>query len=274
MNIFVLGSSGQIGAPLTSYLRSNGHTVTEFDIVNTYDQDVSNPHMFTVEKLKKADFVYFLAFDVGGSRYLKTYQNTFNFLHNNISLMKNVFEKLQITKTPFIFASSQMSNMTHSSYGVAKKIGELYTDMLNGLTVKFWNVYGYEENLEKSHVITDFILKAKSGHIDCSTNGQESRQFLYVDDCCKALLTLAEQWKTLDKGPDHEYHITSFEWHTIQQVAETIQKIIPCTLSFAQGIDTVQKDSKNEPRKDILKYWSPCTTLEQGIDNITKLYKK
>ena len=150
MNIFVLGSSGQIGAPLTSYLRSSGHVVTEFDIVNAYDQDASNPHMLTVEKLEEADFVYFLAFDVGGSRYLKTYQNTFNFLHNNISLMKNVFEKLQVTKTPFIFASSQMSNMTHSSYGVAKKVGELYTDMLNGLTVKFWNVYGYEENLEKS----------------------------------------------------------------------------------------------------------------------------
>ena len=44
MNIFVLGSSGQIGAPLTSYLRSSGHVVTEFDIVNAYDQDASNPN--------------------------------------------------------------------------------------------------------------------------------------------------------------------------------------------------------------------------------------
>ena len=33
-NVLVLGSSGQIGAYLTEYLRNKGHIVNEFDIVN------------------------------------------------------------------------------------------------------------------------------------------------------------------------------------------------------------------------------------------------
>ena len=35
MNVAVLGSSGQIGAYLTDYLRKKGHFVREFDIVNS-----------------------------------------------------------------------------------------------------------------------------------------------------------------------------------------------------------------------------------------------
>ena len=53
-----------------------------------------------------------------------------------------------------------MSNMSFSSYGILKKIGENLTSSLGGLNVRFWNVYGYETDFEKSHVITDFILKS------------------------------------------------------------------------------------------------------------------
>ena len=34
MNVLVLGSSGQVGTHLVSYLNSKGHVVQEFDIVN------------------------------------------------------------------------------------------------------------------------------------------------------------------------------------------------------------------------------------------------
>ena len=44
-------------------------------------------------------------------------------------------------------ASSQMSNMSYS-HGTLKRVGELYTESLGGLVVKFWNVYG----IEKDHI--------------------------------------------------------------------------------------------------------------------------
>ena len=79
-----------------------------------------------------------------------------------------------------------MSNMGYSNYGVLKKIGENYTKVLKGITVKFWNVYGVEKDLSKSHVITDFILKGlKYKTVKMLTNGKEEREFLYAEDCCR-----------------------------------------------------------------------------------------
>ena len=146
--------------------------------------------------MHESDFVMFMAFDVGGSRYLKTYQHTYEFVSNNVKLMDNAFDALKETKKPFIFASSQMSNMSYSSYGVLKALGEYYAKSLGGLIVKFWNVYGVEHDPEKSHAITDFIRKAQTnGRIDMMTDGVEMRQLLFADDCCRALRLLEHSGK-------------------------------------------------------------------------------
>ena len=185
MKYLVLGSEGQIGHALKEYLLESGHEVLEYDLVRSPYEDLRLSNNTLLEKqIFSSDFVFFLAFDVGGSRYLKKYQNTYNFLHNNISLMKETFALLKKHNKKFIFASSQMSNMGFSPYGLCKAIGEKYTDSLNGVTVKFWNVYGYENDLDKAHVITDFILKALNNNkIDMMTDGTEERQFLNALDC-------------------------------------------------------------------------------------------
>ena len=143
MKITILGSSGQIGAYLSEYFRGKGHVVIDFDKVETPNHDMTLiPNQYLENSIKEADFVFFLAFDVGGSRYLKKYQHTFQFIDNNTRLMANAFRLLKKYNKRFIFASSQMSNMSYSPYGVLKNVGELYTKSLNGLIVKFWNVYG------------------------------------------------------------------------------------------------------------------------------------
>ena len=67
--ILVLGSSGQVGAYLTDYLRNKGYDVREFDIVNGEWQDMTTiPNPELQRNIMCADFIFFLAFDVGGSR--------------------------------------------------------------------------------------------------------------------------------------------------------------------------------------------------------------
>ena len=150
MRITILGSSGQIGAYLTEYLTKKGHDVRSFD-KNDGDQydmtKIPNPDLHA--RISTSEFVFFLAFDVGGSRYLKKYQHTFKFIDNNTRMMANAFKYLEQYKVPFVFASSQMSSMSYSPYGVMKRVGELYTKSLGGLIVKFWNVYGIEKDHEK-----------------------------------------------------------------------------------------------------------------------------
>lgn len=96
MKILNLGSSGQIGAYLTEYLRRKGHEVIEYDKnLGPHYNLTAIPSSFLEAQIKEADFVFFLAFDVGGSRYLKKYQHTFDFINNNTRLMANVFGLLE-----------------------------------------------------------------------------------------------------------------------------------------------------------------------------------
>ena len=271
MKYLVLGSAGQIGDCLCSFLKNKGHDVLEFDIVNNQLQDLRIYNNEILEDLiNKCDFIYFLAFDVGGSRYLAKYQHTFDFLHNNVRLMSNTFELIKKYNKKFIFASSQMSNMSYSPYGVAKAIGERYTDALNGLTVKFWNVYGPEKDLEKSHVITDFILKAKNtGVIDMLSDGTEQRQFLHADDCSECLLELSLAYNKLDKS--REYHITNFKWNSIIDVANIVASNFDnIKIIHVKSKDLVQLDKRNEADEYILKFWTPKIDLEEGIQMVIK----
>jgi nucleoside-diphosphate-sugar epimerase len=266
MKYLILGSAGQIGLELCQFLKKEGHEVLTFDVEDDQIQDLRIKGMVD-SRVSESDFVMFLAFDVGGSRYLKKYQHTYDFIDNNARLMVHTFQALKSYRKPFIFASSQMSNMSYSPYGVAKALGESYTRALNGIIVKFWNVYGPEHNLEKSHVITDFILKAKDyGHIPMMTDGTEERQFLHAEDCSNALMILSQKYNEVDR--DKELHITNFEWNTILDVANIIREEIPCKITPSTETDTVQLNKRNEPDPYILNYWKPTISLKEGIKKI------
>jgi len=279
MKITILGSAGQIGAYLLNYLRDKGHEVTGIDVVNGPENDLRiTPNSYVENIIKDSDFVFFLAFDVGGSRYLKKYQHTFDFINNNTRLMANTFKLLDKYKKRFVFASSQMSNMSYSPYGVMKRVGELHTTALKGLIVKFWNVYGIENDHEKAHVITDFIKKGfEEGEFEMLTDGTEERQFLYAEDCCEALEIVMESYT--DFKSEDPLHITSFNTTTIKEVASIINgcfNLINKPIKIKPGIakDSVQMNKKNEADTYIISWWMPKTTIDKGIVKVFNAMKE
>ena len=273
MKIAILGSSGQIGSYLTEYLREKNHEVFEFDIVNGEHQDMTHiPNSYLRNAIMNCDFVFFLSFDVGGSHYLKKYQHTFNFIDNNARMMVNVFGLIEQYEKPFVFASSQMSSMSYSPYGVLKRVGELYTKSLQGLIVKFWNVYGIERDMEKAHVITDFIHKGfKTGKIDMMTDGKEQREFLYAEDCCEAMETILQNYNSFSS--DDELHITTGASTSILEIAQHIQvlfKKINLEIDIVpnKSKDEVQKDARNVSDPYIKKWWTPKTNIVDGLSKV------
>jgi nucleoside-diphosphate-sugar epimerase len=216
--------------------------------------------------------VFFLAFDVGGSHYLKKYQHTFQFINNNTRMMANTFALLEKYRKRFIFASSQMSNMSYSPYGVMKRVGELHTTALKGLIVKFWNVYGIEKDMEKAHVITDFIRRGfEEGEFEMMTDGTEERQFLYAEDCCEALETVMENFT--DFKSEDPLHVTSFNSTSIKDIASIIRgqfNLIGKTVNIKPGLakDSVQMDKRNEADTYITGWWLPKTTIDKGIAKV------
>ena len=264
MKYLILGSKGLIGSSLSKYIKKQNHEVLDFDILNTEEEDLRKyKNKKLAEYMDISDFVFFLAFDIGGSKYLKEYQKQFKFIQNNIKIMTNTFEQLEKRKKKFIFASSQMANMSMSNYGLLKLIGEKITESLDGLNIKFWNVYGKEYDDIKAHVITDFIDMAKKGCIKMMTTGREKRQFLHVEDTAECLYNLSDLYNTLDKKKN--YHVTSFSWSSIAEIAEIVKKYIPCKIIPGENLDCIQNNIKNEPDDHILKYWNPKIQLEKGI---------
>ena len=273
MKITILGSSGQIGSYLTEYLRKKDYEVFEFDIVNGEYQDMTHiPNTYLRNAIMNSDFVFFLSFDVGVSHYLKKYQHTFNFIDNNARMMVNVFGLIEQYEKPFVFASSQMSSMSYSPYGVLKRVGELYTKSLQGLIVKFWNVYGIERDMEKAHVITDFIHKGfKTGKIDMMTDGKEQREFLYAEDCCEAMETILQNYNSFSS--DDELHITTGASTSILEIAQYIQvlfKKINLEIDIVpnKSKDEVQKDARNISDPYIKKWWTPKTNIVDGLSKV------
>jgi nucleoside-diphosphate-sugar epimerase len=170
--------------------------------------------------------------------------------------MNNTFASLRQWEKPFIFTSSQMA-MGSTTYGILKQIGEKYTSALNGMIVRLWNVYGYET--ARTHVITDFIRMAREGRIDMRTNGKESRQFLYADDCCKCLEILMRNYESIT------IDVSIFKWTTIIKIADIIADYFNCSV-YPNNVS----DSNVEyiPSSRVLNYWQPETSIQEGIKKI------
>ena len=266
MKVLVLGSHGCLGTAVVRYFEQKGHVVIPWDIKMGTEYDLRKPNNLD-EVLPTVDFVLFLAFDVGGSKYKI---DSLQYIENNMDILRNTFRSLEKHRKPFIHTSSMMSNMNNNPYAVLKRLGELYTDIVDGISVKLWNVYGSEPVTEKSHVIPDFIHQAI--HNDCiqmRTNGSEERLFLYCDDLAAALYTIFENYEE-SKGKG-EIDISCYSWVSVKDMAvivkELTKEIKGKDIDLREGtyVDTFH-NRKNEPTTSFLNtLWQPKTTLKEGI---------
>lgn len=190
MKNLVIGSSGFIGKYFCKYLEKKGEQVVRFDIKRNKKEDAR----FAKLPLKEIDKVYFLAWDVGGAKYLHKENTQLKQLEWNTALLLNVMPQLR--KVPFVFVSSQLAE-DNTVYGVTKKLGELWTKQLKGCYIRLENVYGMNEKTgERSHVISDFVNQAKKGKIKMLSSGEEKRRFTHIEDACNALYS-ANKWVSI-----------------------------------------------------------------------------
>jgi nucleoside-diphosphate-sugar epimerase len=248
----VLGGAGTIGQALCTYLRIAGEEVLSLDIKTGFDIRIKS-----LEEFSNFDYVWFLAWDVGGAKYLANENYLVDIIRNNATLCERVFSFLEQTKIPFMFASSQMAS-PNTPYGVTKLLGEEWTRLLGGQICRFWNVYGWEEPGVKSHVIPDLILQAiKNKKIELMTDGQEERQFIFMDDCVKNMVDIRNAGAT-------RVDITDGKWVTIEYIAQQIASLhkVPLKLGVKQGYS-----NKIEP---IMTYpLNFNTDLRSGIETIS-----
>jgi len=214
----VIGSEGFVGRPLCAYLSEREGDVIRYDARRGAHEDARSSRL----PLAGVDGVYFLAWEVGGAKYLYRDDAQLAQLDWNLALMGNVFRQLREADMPFLFASSQLAQEVDTVYGVTKRLGEVWTGLLpRGVCVRLWNVYGaYEDTTERSHVVADFVHQALgTGEIRMLTTGEEKRQFVHIDDVCRGFHS------ALAQGVRTPCDVTSFEWTRVIDVARLIGEL-------------------------------------------------
>jgi nucleoside-diphosphate-sugar epimerase len=258
----VIGSDGFVGKPLCNHLMAAGEEIIRFDIKRSKTEDARLANL----PLKEVDRVYFLAWEVGGAKYLYRDDIQFLQLDSNLKLMLNVFPQLQAAKIPFLFVSSQLAEEYDTVYGSTKRLGEVWSHLLNGVRVRLWNVYGtYEPASERSHVVADFVWQAlTNGEIRMMTTGEELRQFIFIDDVCRAF------HQAMGLQLDGVYDVTTFEWVSVRRVADII-----ASLTGAKVIPGERRGSTPiTPMRGKVTGRTSSFTLEEGLNRTVALFQQ
>ena len=315
--ILILGSSGLIGTALTNQLihQTNNHAYghipndmgTHHKLIRYNDEDVLHVYNRTHIDLRVPNsldvfhsyidnitMVYFLACEVGGSKFITDSNNNNIIIENNVLIYNNVFTWLKQHNLPYIFTSSYLQSQ-YTAYGTIKRLGELYVNNdRNGRIVRLYNIYGNEQySTLKSHVVTDWINTCiTTQSVQSLTNGNEIRQFIHVNDIVYALHIMSHNniFHQLPKVTE----LGSGQWISMKYIAQTIQTIHLhqyqsdhhvvngndiiqnklCDYTFSDTIAVVNERIEPDMSTLIYSYWLPNITLADGIQSMYQYYLK
>ena len=206
-----------------------------------------------------------VAWEVGGAKYLYRDDVQLRQLDWNLQLLLNVMPQLRESGTPFLFVSSQLAEEHDTVYGATKRLGEVWTHLLNGVRVRLWNVYGsYEDENERSHVVADFVHQALTKRrIEMMTTGEEVRQFIHVDDVCRAFhLAMQRRLQGL-------YDVTSFEWVRVLDLAQIIGDLTGAEVVPGSRLGSTPLT----PMVGKIPDWEPTLTLRKGLEAMVAFYR-
>jgi nucleoside-diphosphate-sugar epimerase len=242
------------------------------------------------------DEVYQLAADMGGAGFVFTGENDAVIMHNSAMINLNMLETCRRKNIGRIFYSSSACiypayNQVDpnnpkcsedsaypaepdSEYGWEKLFSErLYLSYHRNYSmdvriVRYHNIFGpkgtwYGGREKAPAALCRKVAEAKDGGtIEIWGDGQQTRSFLYIDDCLEGTLKLARSEYT---GP---FNIGSEEMVTINQLAEMIIGISgkKLSLKYVPGPQGVRgRNSDNRLVREKLG-WDSSFTLRQGLE--------
>ena len=253
-----------------------------------------NQHL-EIDKLHSFNEVYQLAADMGGAGYIFTGENDANVMHNSALINLNVTHEAAKKSVKRVFYSSSACmypehnqldpdnpNCEESSaypanpdseYGWEKLFSERLFLAFNrnyGLDVRvarFHNIFGpmgtWTGGKEKAPaaMCRKAATVGMDEYIEVWGDGQQTRSFLYIDECLEAMLRFMRQEKFL--GP---VNIGSEEMVTINQLAEMALEVADKNKrSYIKNIDGEEFKSK---------YGFKCPVGVRGRNSDNKLFKE
>ena len=223
MRFLVTGGAGFIGSTLANRLAREGHDVRVIDDLSAGDPARLLPEVnFTrgsvTDKpklwrlLNRVDCVYHLAARVSVPEsilYPREYEATN--VGGTVALMEAMrdagVQRVVLTSSGAIYGEQPHQPVTEdmpphptSPYAVSKLAAEYYVSTIGGLwgietvALRIFNAYGPDQSIPPSHapVIPQFVQQALGGgSLVVYGNGEQTRDFVYIDDVVEALVTAA-----------------------------------------------------------------------------------
>ena len=260
----------------------NGPSNVELVVGDIRDKDVC------ISSTKGIDIVVHLAANTGVA---PSVEDPLSDMEVNIINIIGTFNMLEAARRnnveKFIFASSgaplgevkppiheEIAPKPVSPYGASKLSGEAYcsayyrTFGLNTIALRFGNVYGpYSKH--KSSVVAKFFKRALSGQpLEIYGDGNQTRDFIYIDDLIQAILLSAKA----NKIGGEVFQIATFKETTVNEIAQKIKEIVEQKRRIKVKIihtkprvgDVKRNYSDISKAKKLLGY-SPKYSLEKGL---------
>lgn len=247
------------------------------------------------QALKGIDKVYHLAADMGGIGFITGVKA--DVVRNNILINANMAEAARLLGVKRLFFSSsaciypkykqedpEITPLKESDaypadaedgYGWEKLISErMYTNFHedHGLDVRiarYHNIFGPETTYEGGREKAPAALCRKTaqatnpGEIEIWGDGEQTRSFLYIDDC------LEGSWRLMESDFREPLNIGSDRLVTIDELADMIIKISGKKLTKKYNTSAPQgvrgRNSDNTLCKKVLG-WEPKISLEEGLE--------
>jgi nucleoside-diphosphate-sugar epimerase len=254
--------------------------------------DLRDPDVVSTIIDSTYDEVYQLAADMGGAGYIFTGENDANVMHNSALINLNVVHECVKKKIKKVFYSSSACmypehnqldpnnpNCEESSaypanpdseYGWEKLFSERLYLTYNrnyGLDVRvarFHNIFGPQGTWNGGKEKAPAAMCRKASELENGEelevwgDGQQTRSFLYIDECVEGILRFMEQGSFL--GP---VNIGSEEMVTINQLAEY-------AINASEKNIKIKNISGDEFKE---KYGFKCPVGVRGRNSDNKLYK-
>jgi UDP-glucose 4-epimerase len=288
MKIYITGVAGFVGSNLADKLLADGHTVggcdnLQFGVrsnvpdgvifkevgIHEIHYDINNYDILI--HCATANIIY------GMSEPINTWiTNTVD----TIELFKAFSGKIVNISTSSIYGNSAViptpetvAPSLTSAYARSKYASELFIqERGNYTTLRLTNVYGKNQrhNSPYSGVIGKFIGRLRAGEpIQLIGDGSQTRDFVYVDDVCEAILLAA-----INHPLNTEINIGTGIQTSLLEVASL------CLEYFDGGIEHIQQreiDNITNRALDCSKAkellgWKPKTSLSEGIQKLANIY--
>lgn len=249
------------------------------------------------EYLSKFDIdeIYQLAADMGGAGYIFTGEHDAEVMHNSALINLNAVEYCMMQNVKKIFFSSSACiypeynqidpnnpkcseesaypAMPDSEYGWEKLFSErMYLSFLRnyGLDVKiarFHNIFGPEgvwcggREKAPAAICRKVAMAEKNGKIEIWGDGEQTRSFLFIEDCLDGIMTLME---SKEYGP---FNIGSEEMITINNLVAMVSDIANKNIIIDHVEGPLGVRGRNSDNKLVAEKigWSPKTSLYDGM---------